>query len=184
MNSRKIVRDALGLTQQEMASLLKINRAQYSMYESCLRELPMGTSSQLKVILQHLNSPADPISKKITQVAKQETLVLKELEKQLKECRHQQQLIARKLADMEPKYTTQVAILQLVDFLRNHQDTAADYPPVILNLLESKAERILAKNGLPLLAQLQRQQALLEHEAAWFKKEVAKYGGEKIEKRK
>jgi len=170
-----MVRDALGLTQQEMASMLKINRAQYSMYESCLRELPMGTSAQLNVLLQHLYSPADPISKKITQVVQQEALVIKELEKQLKECHHQKQLIARKLDNTEQKYATQVAILQLVDFLRNHQDTATDYPPLLLNLLESKAKRILAKNGLPHLMQLQRQQALLEHEAAWFKKEIEKY---------
>ena len=54
MNNRREIRSALGITQMEMAGILGITRAQWSMYESGRRRLPFAALRTLGMVAQRL----------------------------------------------------------------------------------------------------------------------------------
>lgn len=60
MNNRRDLRMGLGLTQLEMAMLLGISRAQWSMYESGRRRLPPAALQVLAVITRQIKETAEP----------------------------------------------------------------------------------------------------------------------------
>ncbi|SCX84290.1 helix-turn-helix domain-containing protein [Flavobacterium caeni] len=57
MKKQNALRNLLGITQQEMAVLLNVNRSQWSMYEGGNRDLPAHAAQLLTEILMHTQSP-------------------------------------------------------------------------------------------------------------------------------
>jgi len=54
MKVHQHLRSLLGITQQEMASLLKISRSQLALYETGRRSLPMHTTAIIAELIAHL----------------------------------------------------------------------------------------------------------------------------------
>jgi len=117
MKTKPFIRNLLGLTQLEMAMLLRISRSQYSMYELGRRDLPLHAQQRLTEILTHVKGnemksqtlPV-PTPQQLSQQHKQLTRLLRENE-------FQQLVVSRKIAEIEERRTERQKLLPLVDFL-------------------------------------------------------------------
>ena len=73
MNKRKSISESLGFKQWEMATLLQINRSQWSMFESGKRSLPTPALYLLSEMLEHLKSQEAMASDKLSDESAQES---------------------------------------------------------------------------------------------------------------
>ncbi|WP_291131538.1 helix-turn-helix domain-containing protein [Flavobacterium sp. UBA7682] len=167
MEKRDNIRELLGITQLEMAMLLKISRAQWSMYESGKRSLPTAALILLgNIKMQLMNSEARDF-KALPSAIHQENEKRKVLEALLKENQYQLLKVTRKIATSSKKYEAHIRMLQLTDFLASSQEITE---PMIntLKAIETTAKKGIDKTGLPLL-KFRIHQAILEKEALVLK---------------
>lgn len=115
MKKEHPIRIRLGLTQEEMATLLGITRAHWGMYEIGKRDLPPAANQLLAELLAHLQ----PTPRKTTksEVKAQRDQQRLQLEKLLHENQYQQLLLQRQMVQAEKKSTAQQHLPLLADFL-------------------------------------------------------------------
>jgi transcriptional regulator with XRE-family HTH domain len=147
IKDRSLLRNDLGLTQEELAILLTISISLIAMYETKKRELPSAVSLQLTQMYLHL------LQKKQQKVdhskTKQEQKQLIELlEEELKKNELHQRNCHKKLETMKAKYEKAIANLFLMDYFEGKETDG--YKPSInkATYLEILAEDKLPQNGL------------------------------------
>lgn len=117
MKTATDLRNALGLTQQEMALLLRITRSQWSMYESGLRDLPVHALTLLSEVRQHEQDTAKHTQSE-PQFSKPELeLQLKHLKQLLHQNERQQAKLEKLVRPAKRKLAEQPKRQQLGDFL-------------------------------------------------------------------
>jgi len=172
MKKQENIRDLFGLTQIEMAMLLKISRAQYSMYESGKRSLPLQANVLLSKMLEYLKIAETDEHKKLPHVIPQENKMKTEMEALLKENQYQLLIVSRNAADVERKYSAHVKALQLVNYLEPLLKTGE--VPNFLGVIEITAKKGVGHNGLPKLAKLRIKLAVLQQEELILKAALEK----------
>ncbi len=153
----------LGVTQHDMALLLRVSRSQWSMYELGKRDLPVPAKMLLAEMLTHISSPAAS-AKSVPHIEKQQDKTKVRLERLLRENDYQQLLTAKKIASAEKKYTAQLRVLQLVDFLNSHPNSHASRQEGQLAGMARKASKAIEMAGLTDLTQYQIKRDMLEIE--------------------
>jgi len=156
------IRHIFGLSQIEMAMLLKISRARYSMYESGKRSLPLEATQRLAKMLEQNNAIEAGDYKKLPHVELQQAKAKEEVEAMLKENEYQLYTVTQNLAALQRKHDAHTKALLLVDRL----DTVPEFKtaPSFLNLIKSTAEKGVEHSRLSKLIKLRVRLATLKNE--------------------
>lgn len=170
MEKKENIRDLLGISQMDMAMLLKINRGQWSMYESGKRDLPLHATLLLQKMLVYMQSQEQKDTEKMPHVAPQKDKWRKELEFAFKDNQFRIKLGAHKIAAAERKYANAVKALYLVSYLT----TQTEQEVYLIKSIEYRATKSIEKYGLHRLSKLRNQQELLEKEETVLKAAIEK----------
>jgi transcriptional regulator with XRE-family HTH domain len=176
MERQIIIKDLFGLTQPEMAMLLKISRARYSMFESGKRALPSEARIRLANMLEQAKTISAENHKKLPHVNLQQDKAKKMLEAMIEENVYQCQSAARNIAALERRYDAHSKALQLVSLLASEQEFKTEKEVEVLEIIASTAEKGVAGNSLEKLIRLRVRLSTLEHEAVALKAELQKLG--------
>jgi transcriptional regulator with XRE-family HTH domain len=164
------IQDLLGLKQEEMAVVLKISRAQWSMYLSGKRSLPIAELLKLAEILDsvkqqdnlsaiNLNSDLEPERKDFFQ-------------KLLKNNQFQQILLERKIKKFQNKFKTSNNVIKVVSHLESKTENANEIQQSFLNVLKTNARTEIKKYNLVFQEQLQIKLEVLKFEEIALNKKL------------
>jgi transcriptional regulator with XRE-family HTH domain len=117
MRREETDRAFLGLTQIEMAVLLKVTRSQWAMFEAGSRYLPPTAMARYAEMMIYMLSPEGKALKNLPDTDEVDDEIKKELEKQLKENAYQQHVITRKIAKAQQKLEQYTKAAELMHFL-------------------------------------------------------------------
>ncbi|RKS02736.1 helix-turn-helix transcriptional regulator [Flavobacterium sp. 102] len=176
MEKRETISILLGASQLEMATLLKITRSQWSMYELGKRSLPLAAAQQLSEILAQVQPQKR--AKKQVPTAEQQAQKKQTLEALLRENEYQQLVVERKIAGIQKKQVAAVAALQLLGYLADTDKKTT--PPHLLQSMETKAKRKAAENSDAVLITHQIKQELLKYEAELLKNAITSLVSESV----
>ena len=110
------LRDATGLTQQQLADYVMESRATISMFESGLRPMPITAMQELTALFLLLppNTNADNIPLVIDEMAVQTTAADKAVENYQRQCSLKLQRKLKQLKQLENNYTQCLKLLQVL----------------------------------------------------------------------
>ncbi|UPT70291.1 MAG: helix-turn-helix domain-containing protein [Flavobacterium sp. JAD_PAG50586_2] len=143
------VRAMLGLTQEQIAGLLKVSRSLWSHYEGLRRNLPQGAGTRIGEMITYMLTPEAKALKSLSKPEYLDNRTTLIIEKRLVENDYQLQVIVRKIASEQEKFENYSKAVQLMDFLNSPEEVkkARSLPAlnaitvdVIDNYLESKSK--------------------------------------------
>lgn len=114
MKNRNRITKSLGLTQEQLAMLLGTTRSRISLFELDLRPLPEAAGRRLMEIIAISNSPDAKVDKKFTEDKEEYSGTF---EKMLRANAYEQQILARKITQLEEKQSKGVKGRELLDRL-------------------------------------------------------------------
>lgn len=139
----KIIRDAFGITQDELASYFEITRSQLSLTETGGRTLPVNGMKKCIVLLKIMKTEPVPT---VEASENEQQAHKKTVARRLKDCNWQLMLAQKKLADMQMGYRqcclSLLAVNTLLPLLTQEAVNGVD--KIWLELLERKAKRKLS----------------------------------------
>lgn len=137
-----------GISQLDLAKLLKVTKSQIGMFEIGKRSLPVDAMNTLAEILKYFKDNSTSSKRIITNLKTQEMQKKIELEKALKENKYKQALLERKMIQVEKKQQYNMASLRFVDYLEQ-KNIEIDFA----KQLDKNATLELSKNGMSKLTQ-------------------------------
>jgi len=153
MRKRPELKKLLGLTQEEMAMLLRISTGQWKMFKSGMRDIPLDAKLHLAFLLKAVRERKQT-SKEVAQVLKAEEQKAKEKLKQYYlGIQIKQYRVQKALETIENHRRESLAALEMVAFLENQQEFPVDTD--LLLIIRDRALKTLHKHNLYTLEQLQ-----------------------------
>lgn len=116
MRKKGVLRQFFGVSQEEIAMILKISRAQWSMFESGKAELPHDARIEYYDLLAYVQSAKDEVAKKGPNPAQSKEEALKFY---LVVNQHRQGLTSRKIENLQKKQAMAEAALHLEGYYEN-----------------------------------------------------------------
>lgn len=171
---REAICTLLGVTQLEMAMLLRINRTQWSMFELGKRDLPLAVKLQLADMVKHMKSREDHSEKQLLDSDEHKTRTIDKLELLLINNLKSQVLLDKKIARIEKKRTAAVNALHLLKHLESQGDKQPIGGPDLLIKMQKRAGTDLQPHALSTLAVHQLKQQVLQHEEKLLKDALKK----------
>jgi len=160
MQKAKTISKLLGIKQEELAVLLKVNKSQLAMFETGKRDLPIAAMQQLASMLQFVQE--ESLKSSSAELLKSQTEQKKKvLEQLLKENQYKQKLLEKKLEIAENKLQSNSTAMQLMRFLDNEATKKGDSPNGLVKLIEARAASELKKNSCEVVTKLQIQKEVL-----------------------
>jgi transcriptional regulator with XRE-family HTH domain len=156
MRSKPSLGAQLGLTQDEMAMLLKIGRSAWSMYELGLRDIPAPAKLLLAEMLKHMQNHEKPAPERRADPGPA-------LGRMLKENEFQQLLVARKIAALERRQDKAAKRAHVAEFFRVRAGSGKgrkNFPGVISGKPADQDSRVLLA--------LEMRRASLDFERKWL----------------
>lgn len=148
MEKDKKIRALLGMRQEDMAMLLRVNKSQWSMYEIGQRDLPLEAQLKLTEMLAFVQKSDNEAVNPFLDVEGQNVKTIKVVEN-LKLVNQHQLLIAKsKLQFAEKKYNAAVIALRFIAFLQSNDHVFATEQNLLLKVIQLRAEAEIRKNGL------------------------------------
>lgn len=174
MKTRDTIRKVLGVTQEEVAMLLRVTKSQLAMYETGQRDLPINAQLKLVAMWQYVHN------KKEILVPLPDTKVIQakiaKVERQLIINEHKQALLERKLNRHKSKYEKSLSTLKLIEFIETQLPEEEKPEKDLVALIYRKALIGIEKNGLPVqrkctieMDRLQQYQKELRKDADQYK---------------
>lgn len=133
------------ISQEEMAMLLGITRSQWSMVVLGERELNAASLNKLSSLITNFNQNVSNESEILTQLNNQNSEKRAVLEKLVEENTFKQLQLQRKLTKMITQFEKAANTLDFVNSLKKSTVNKS-----ILQVLEKKANRVMAKNSVML----------------------------------
>ena len=164
MRKRENIRDAFGISQEELAIVLKITRSQLAMFETGKRELPSTAIIQLADMLRYLQEDASKSADTTSLLKAQEIQKGKALEEMRKENHFKQLVLEKKLNALEKKYKANLAAFQLMKYMKKQDTKNGKLESHLLKTIERKALAELNKNGLAIITKYKIEKEVLEAE--------------------
>jgi transcriptional regulator with XRE-family HTH domain len=158
------IRDLLGITQEDLAALLKISRTQLSMYEIGKRELPSTAIIQLAEMLRYLQEDASKSADTTSLLKEQAIQKEKALEEMRKENHFKQLVLEKKLNVLEKKYKANFSAFQLTKYLEKQDTENGKLESQLLKTIERKASAELNKNGIAMITKYKIEKEVLQAE--------------------
>ena len=174
MKTTNTLRNLLGITQYDMAQLLRVSRSQVAMFELGKRDLPLAAKILLGEMLTHLKN-AKTESKALPQLDNQKAQKKAHLDNLLKENEYHQLVIARKIQAAEKKYKNNVTILQLTGFLAAKTQDKVTPSPALLHMINIKASKSLAETDGATQVNYEIKQELLKLEKLILEASLRKF---------
>jgi transcriptional regulator with XRE-family HTH domain len=164
MKKHDNIRDLLGITQEDLAALLKISRTQLSMYEIGKRELPSTAIIQLAEMLRYLQEDASKSTDTTSLLKEQAIQKEKAFEEMRKENHFKQLVLEKKLNVLEKKYKANFSAFQLTKYLEKQDTENGKLESLLLKTIERKALAELNKNGLAMITKYKIEKEVLQAE--------------------
>ena len=164
MRKRENIRDAFGISQEELAIVLKITRSQLAMFETGKRELPSTAIIQLADMLRYLQEDASKSADTTSLLKAQEIQKGKALEEMRKENHFKQLVLEKKLNALEKKYKANLSAFQLMKYMEKQDTKNGKLESHLLKTIERKALAELNKNGLVMITKYKIEKEVLEAE--------------------
>ncbi|WP_162127080.1 helix-turn-helix domain-containing protein [Flavobacterium phycosphaerae] len=131
-------RDYLGLTQQQMASLLKVSRSNWSLFELGLRNLPPTAGLRQAEMMIYMLSPEGKALNNLPDIQQEEETLKKMLKKKQKGNDYRQSKITRKIERAKEKWVQYQKATHLMYFLSK----------------PAQMEKALAPKAVPIITEL------------------------------
>ncbi len=164
MRKKENIRDAFGISQEELAIILKITRSQLAMFETGKRELPSTAIIQLAEMLRYLKEDASK-SADTTSLLKAQTIQKEKTLEELKKENHFKQLVVeKKLNVLEKKHNASLSAFQLMKYLEKQDSKNGKLESHFLKNIEKKSLAELNKNGLAMITKCKIEKEVLEAE--------------------
>lgn len=166
--NKENLRAMLGLTQQEIAGLLKVSRSLWAHFEGHRKNLPEDAGMRVNEMLLFMLSPEAKALKALTKPEYEENTTKMIFEKRLAENKYQLSVIDRKIAKEQEKFEKLSKAVQLMDFLNSPEQLKKAPSPqglrvttskIIDNFKESRSKLRLLHIDLQLL---QKEKLILE----------------------
>ncbi|TGD57014.1 XRE family transcriptional regulator [Flavobacterium humi] len=154
------IKDHLGLTQEEMAMLLRITVSQWSMYKSGKRNIPADAKKQLGFLLKGVQE-----KKQDSKITEQFLRTEKEITKQkLKQDYLKAQIkiyrLEKEIETVEKQRLESFAALEAVHYLETQPQEK--YVLDLLKIIQNRADKALIKHSLYKLEQMHLQKEAIE----------------------
>ena len=160
MQKGKTISKLLGLKQEELAILLKVNKSQLAMFETGKRDLPIAAMQQLASMLQFVQE--ESFKSGSAEVLKSQTEQKKKVLAQLlKENQYKQKLLERKLEIAEKKFQSNCTAMQLMRFLEIDASKKGNSPNGLVKVIERRVATELEQNSWEVVVKLQIQKEVL-----------------------
>jgi transcriptional regulator with XRE-family HTH domain len=148
----------LGISQENLASLLQVSRSQIAMYELGKRSLPVPVMEKLATMLTLLQKKSTNSEVKKNNTVEEQNL----LKKLLLKNKHQQLLVERKIIAIEKKQKSLAISTQLVSHLLEDKSNINESEFSILKTIQRKNQE--ASNYTISLLQLELKKEVLRFE--------------------
>jgi transcriptional regulator with XRE-family HTH domain len=162
---------SLGLKQEEMAMLLGITRAQWSMFESRKRSLPTAAMQIYAELLAYLNA-AESTGKRPPESLPTD-MEKNSLKRLLLGNQVQQMKVARKLQAIVKKHDATIKLVHVVEYFAANSEKKEIVERSKFNPLVTKASIPTKTKGLLELVKLQVKSEVLKFEEELLKKRLA-----------
>lgn len=163
MKNNITIASLLGISQKNMALLLRVSTSQWSMYELGQRNIPLTAKRMVAEMLGFLKFEGVG-SKVLPHIELQEQSKKQRLEKMVKENEHQLYSIAKKIAAAEKKYNDNLKTIQLMEYLATVPAAKELLDGELMQIIAKRAARALEKTGLADLTALQVKEEVLQLE--------------------
>jgi transcriptional regulator with XRE-family HTH domain len=170
MKRTQTLRGVLGISQEDVALILKVSRTSFAKYEAGNRTLSQPAMLLLSEMIQYMcDEPSIG-----TGLAEQHIQKLKVVQRMQKENEYQQEATARKIKYVEEKSGDYLKALQLVEFLSQRTVAKDSDEAAMLRTISRKASQGLKTQGLDKLFQLELKLEMLQTEKLLLDYEVIK----------
>lgn len=165
MEKDKKIREFLGMRQEDMAMLLRVNKSQWAMYESGKRDLPLEAQLKLVEMLAFIKQPHTELLDRFVDINSEEVKTKIVFENLKLINKHQQILTEHKLKAIEKKYEAGLIALRFIHFLETKDQQIANEQNLLLTVIQLRAQEAIRKNDLHVQAKHRlKLQALQEEE--------------------
>jgi transcriptional regulator with XRE-family HTH domain len=164
MKKRENIRDEFGISQEDLAVLLKINRSQIAMFETGKRDLPGAAMLKLYEMYLFAKEKASELPSTISLMNSQALQKKKALEHMVKENHYKQYALEKKLNVLEKKYNANLTAFQLINYYDKQDTTNYELGKEMGYCLGKIAFNKLEKNGLGLITKYQIEKEVLQAE--------------------
>lgn len=161
----------LGLTQAQMALLLKVHPSQWSMYESGKRNLALKAKQILAEMIGFLKLK-DKSFKVQQHLIEQEELKKECLKKLIRNNEFNLYEVNKRIALDERNYNDNIQVIGLIEYLKTLPSTKDMFDVELLDSIASKANSALKKSGLANLTELRLKEVLLQQEKSLLESAV------------
>jgi transcriptional regulator with XRE-family HTH domain len=166
METKDSIRKVLGVTQEEVAMLLRVTKSQLAMYETGQRDLPIKAKLKLVAMWQYVHNKQEiPLPLPDTKVIQAK---ITKIEKQLAINEHKQILLERKLDRHKSRYEKSLSTLKLVEFIETQLPEEEKPDKELVALIYQKALQGIEKNGLS----VQKKCAIEKNRLQQYQKEL------------
>lgn len=160
MKKSATLKNLLGLSQEETAHMLGIERGQCSMFVSEKRDLPLTATQQLAVVLKHLQEKKS-VSKESYAITNAEQQQAQEkLQQDYRKVQIKQYKMAKQISTMENIRTECFAALEVAAFLEQQKESQTKSS--LIRSIQVRATNTLKKHNRYALTALQLKKETLE----------------------
>jgi len=161
------VSTSLGLTQKELAILLRVTRTQISMFELGKRSLPLHAMQLLGELLT-LSKSSGTATKDKPILKGQSSQRQEQIKVLLKENEFQLYIVAKKLAAAERKTATQLKLIRFTDYLEQRPTAKANADVTNMQFITHKSAKAFHTDAAETVIKYQLRQELLEVEKKYL----------------
>lgn len=136
---KETARSLFGLSQQQLATVLKVTRSQWSHYESGERSLPNDAGLLVIEMLSHMLSPEGSAFQNLSKPECADDKTRPILEKRLKENTYQLMVTERKIGTAQEKLDKSSKSVELMGFLNSTTKIKMPADPKTLRSIQSGA---------------------------------------------
>jgi len=166
MKRDETISSLLGVTQRDIALLLRIGFSHWSMYESGKRDLPPAALQLMSEMLEHVQAQEKRHEGRLESTDAHAKLLRKHISNLLHENEYQQLVVDKKINAEERKQKAQFRLAQLVGFLQDRRALNEKETPAVHRLFIKGSSKTLATDHSKLLLKLELKQQLLQLEQA------------------
>jgi transcriptional regulator with XRE-family HTH domain len=171
MKTRTAISSIVGLTQKEIAVLLRITRSQWSLFELGLGNLPLHANTLLAEMITYAGR-AEKAAKKQS-IKERQKHTDQKLTQMQQENAFQLLRNNRRLAIAEKKHAAQSRMLLLANFFENDTDKKSAVAKQHSNLLADKTSKEKETAALETLIELRIKQKVLEFEKTLLQEKIS-----------
>lgn len=164
MNKKASVRKLLGLTQQELATILNVSRSNFSLFELGTRSLPVEPTQLLAEMLNYVQTPQRTV-RTVPKCPEEQAKMRAYLERLLAENNYQRAVVEKELATANAKHDAQLRVLQVVEFLNSRAQEKNAVNALLYQAIERRATPAAEAADLHevILLEIKREMLLVEN---------------------